>query len=249
MPPPLSQAEVLHALETHSGSFRSLVDTDMSLVVTVSADGGRERTPTLTGHIAFDRELPGLWISAEKVGRQIFSLKARGDSFWLALPETREVATGSSQAYGKIPYLVRPGEAQRLLTGIEGLGLRWPGTTMHVEDRHYRFDVEVLGGPYAQVLVDRRKLVVSAIRRYDALGRIVTEVRLDDYRQVGRKLFAHRFSVTRPLSGTEVALRLGGPKLNKPIPTEAFQPAERPGWDIIDLDRQPLSAVRAFRKE
>jgi len=244
--PPLPRARVLEQLEAHSGTFRSLIDTEMSLLIRYRTDGRERRTPTLTGHVALDRELPGLWLSAEKVGRPVFSLKARGDRFWLALHQTAELVSGGPLAYAKVPYLVRPAEARRLLAGADGLGLRWPTTVMTVEDRHYCFETRVFGGPYARVLVDRRELVVNVVRRYDALGRVTSELRLDDYRPVGGKLFPHRFTVVRPSAGATVQLRLGSPKLDKPIPARAFQPAPRPGWTHRDLDREPLSNVEAF---
>jgi hypothetical protein len=247
--PPLDREEIVSVLHERAEQFQTLVDADIALVMTVSREGGEHRGPTLGGHIAFDAGIPALWMRAEKIGREIFSLKAVGAWFWLALPETREVVTGGPPAYGKLPHLIRPGEVRRMLEGPDGLGLTWSSTTMTVEQGDYRFDVRALDRPYVEVLVDRREVAVTTIRRYDVLGRTVTEVRLNDYSPVGGILFPHRFVVDRPLHGTTVELRLGDPTLNKPIPAQAFQPAQRPGWRQVDLDRQPLSAVEAFRGE
>jgi hypothetical protein len=106
-----------------------------------------------------------------------------------------------------------------------------------------------LGVLRRRVNVDRRNLVVARIRDYDALGRTVTDVRLRDYELSGERLFPRRLTVDRPLSGVTVDLWLDDPKLNKELPRKTFLPVERPGWRVIDLDRQPLSAVEAFRGE
>lgn len=246
MPPPLPPDEVVREVRANTGEFRTLVDTDIGLSMAAVYQGRVRRTPTLGGHIAFDRTLPGLWLRAERIGREIFTVKARGTHFWLTLPETREVVTGSARAYEKLPHMIRPDEVQRLFDGPDGLGLTWPATTMTVEDEHYRFDVYVMGAPYTRVLVDRRRLVVSAIQRLDALGRVTTDVRLDGHAPTDGALFPRRLNVGRPLAGTAVELRLGSPDLNRPIPPQAFEPTDHPGWDVINLDYQPLGAVRAF---
>ncbi|MFO7959219.1 MAG: hypothetical protein R6X33_19200 [Candidatus Brocadiia bacterium] len=249
LPPPLPRREVIQQVRANTGDFRTLVDTDIALFMTVTEDGKRHRGPTFGGHIAFDRALPGLWLSAEKIGRQIFSLKARGMRFWLVLPETREVVTGSARAYAKLPHMIRPDEVQRLFEGPDGLGLTWEGSTMAVEGNYYRFDVRVMGMPYTRVLVDRRRLVISGIQRLDSVGRVIADIRLADYSPTDSALFPHRLQVERPLAGTGVNLRLGSPNLNKPIPPEAFEPTEHTGWRHINLDYQPLSAVEAFSGE
>jgi len=249
LPPPLPREQVVQQLRGNTGEFRTVVDTDIALFMTVTEDGNRHRGPTFGGHIAFDRALPGLWLSAEKIGRQIFSLKAREMRFSLALPETREVLTGSARAYAKLPHMIRPDEVQRLFDGPDGLGLTWPTATMSVEGKYYRFDVAVMGMPYNRILVDRRRVVVAAIQRLDSIGRVITDVRLGNYAPADGTLFPHRLRVERPLAGAGVDLRLGNPKLDKVIPPEAFEPAERRGWRRINLDFQPLSVVKAFSGE
>ncbi len=248
-PPAAPPEQVVEAVRAWTGSIRTVTDTDISLVIETRAGGETEKTPTLGGHIAFDTALPGLWLRTEKVGREIFSLKALGGQFWLALPDTCEVVTGSAVAYGKLPELIRPDEVRSWFAGPDSLGLTWPSTTMSVEGSCYRFDVHVLGAPYRRVLVDRRKLVIAAIESYDVLGRRVTNVRLDKYATVQGRPFPRRLTVERPLSGVTVRLRLGDPILNKDLPLEAFLPPERPDWRVINLDRQPLSAVEAFRED
>ncbi len=245
--PPLPRQRVLAVLRERSQRFHTLVDTRIGLRMAVTDRTGRQEGPKLGGHVAFDRDLPGLWLSAEKLGRQIFSLKAVGWQFALILPETREVVIGGPVAFEKLPHLIRPAEVRRILAGPERLGLSWPAAEMTIEPEAYRFRVELAGSPYLEVAVDRRQVAIVLIRRYDVLGRTVTEVLMDDYDEADGLLFPHRLVVRRPLHGTEAELRLGRPRLNKPIPEEAFQTPELPGWRRVDLDRQPLEAVEAFR--
>ncbi len=248
-PPPLERAQLIHALRARSEGFHTLVDSDITLITSMFKDGEEQKGPALGGHIAFDRDVPALWLVTEKMGRQVFSLQAVGARFHLAIPKTREVVTGGPRAYGRLPHLVRPDEVSRILGGPDALGLSWPSTTMEVEPTAYRFEVTSLERPYMEVLVDRWEVAIRRIRRYDVLGRAVTDVRLHDYRAVEGLPFPHRLVVLRPLYGTKIDLRLGSPKLNKSIPPEAFEPAEHPGWDHVDLDRRPLSDVKAFRED
>jgi len=247
VPPPLPAEQVTQSVRTQTRALRTLKDTDVSLVITAAVNGKTKRLPSLGGFIVFDAELPGLWLEAEKLSRPIFSLKALGHRFWLALYSTCEVATGGPSAYAKLPHLVRPEEVRGFLASPEWLGLTWPSTNMAVEADSYRFDVHVLGVLSRQVWVDRRKVVVTAIRRYDALGRAVTGIRLLNHKPADDALFPHRLIVERPLSGVKVDLRLGSPTINEDLPAAAFRPPERPGWRTIDLDHEPLSAVKAFR--
>ena len=248
-PPPLPPAEVVAALRETAERFHTVTDTDISLHISVTADGKTQRAPSLGGLIAFNARLPGLWLDTEKVTRRVFSLKALGERFYLAIFETREVVTGGPAAYARLPHLVRPGEVRSFFAGPDRLGLTWPDTTMAVQADEYRFDVPVAGVLRSRVLVDRRKVVVTAIRRYDALGRTVTEVVLGGHKQTDGVPFPRRLTVERPLDGVKVELRLGDPRLNKELPAATFLPPQRPGWRVIDLDRQPLSAVEAFRTE
>jgi hypothetical protein len=248
-PPPLPADRIVEALRERAVAVYTVTDTDISLIISATSEGETERAPTLGGFIAFNARLPGLWLDAEKLTRRVFSLKALRGRFWLALFETREVVTGGAAAYARLPHLVRPEEVRAFFGGPERLGLNWPGATTTVEPDDYRFDVHVAGVLRRQVWVDRRELVVTRIRRYDALRRTVTDVALDRYRDTDRGPFPRRLTVDRPLAGVSVELRLSDPDLSKELPPEVFLPPERPGWRKIDLDRQPLSAVEAFRAE
>ena len=248
-PPPLPAEKVIEAVRAQSEAFHTLKDTDISLVVTTTADGKAERSPTLGGVIAFNADLPGLWLYTQKVTRAVFTLSALRDRFWLALEKTCELVVGSAAAYDKLPHLVRPEEVQGFFAGPDWLGLTWPSTTMSVEPEDYRFDVYLDGSLRRQVFVDRRKVAISRIRRYDALGQAVTDIYLQDHEKADGGVFPHRLIVRRPLNGVEVELELDDPKLNVDLPPEMFVPPERPGWKVINLDYEPLSAVEAFRAE
>ena len=63
------------------------------------------------------------------------------------------------------------------------------------------------------------------------------------------RYFPRRVTVARPLEGVTVQLRLGGTKLNKELPESVFLPVERPGWQIIDLDLEPLATVQGFDRD
>ncbi len=248
-PAPLPPEQVIAALRQQAARLHTVTDTDISLRISTTADGETETLPSLGGFIAFDADLPALWLDTEKVTRRIFSLKAVGERFWLAIFETREVVTGGPAAYARLPHLIRPQEVRGFFAGPDRLGLTWPGTRMALQAEHYRFDVHVAGLLRRQVWVGRRKLAVTAIRRYDALGRTVTEVRMEGQRPTDGSTFPRRLTVERPLVGVRVELRLGAPQLNKDLPRRAFLPPERPGWRHVDLDVRDLSAVEAFRQD
>jgi len=245
-PPPLPKQQVVDAIRAHSEGFQTVFDGDISLAVTTCADGKCKRLPTLGGVLAFDARTPALWLYAEKMTRSVFSLKAVGSRFWLLCYRTRELVTGTETAYAKLPQLIRPEEVRSYFAGPESLGLSWPTTQMAVEPDDYRFDVRVLGVLRRQVRVDRRRLVLAGIRRYDALGRLETEVRLDRYKPAGDRLFPRRFRLDRPLCGVTIELRLGDPEPNKPLPEATFAPPAASDWKLIDLDRQDASDVEFF---
>jgi hypothetical protein len=249
LPPPLPPEAVTDALRERASAFTTLKDTGITLILSTTVDGRRRTLPRLGGHIILDRSVPAMWLHAEKLGRTRFSLKAAGDRFQLDLHETTEVVVGGPAAYEKLPHLIRPDEADRLFSGPDDLGLTWPTATMSVEGRNYRFDVTLSGRPYLEALVDRRRVALVRVRRYDALGRVVTEVQMGNYKKTDALDLPRRLVVLRPMQGVGVELRLGRPSVNEPIPPEAFVPAEHPGWRRIDLDVQPLSDVEAFREE
>ncbi len=244
---PLPPEEALARLRDRAERFSTLVDPDISLVIRTRTEDGTDRSPTLGGHIAFDRRLPALWLNAEKVGRQIFSLRAIGMQFALVLPETGELVTGGPGAYARLPHLVRPEEVRTMFAGPETLGLTWPSSSVVTTPQGYLFTVRVLGLPYRRVLVDRLNGVVRRIDRCDVRGDLLTRVELDRYAPVDDSFFPRRLVVERPAAGVGVELRLGAPELNKEIPIQAFIQPERPDLRHVDLDRQPLSEVEAFR--
>jgi len=230
VPPPLSRAEVVRLVGERSRRFVTVRDTGISLNIWVMTEKGMKKQPSLGGVLAFDSLRPGLWLRAEKLGQKVFNLRAGADYFWLELPDTREVVTGSRAAYTKLPELIEPYEVMFWFASPEWLGLTWDSTRMSVEPEHYRFDVR------------------SGVD-YDLLGRVSTVVRLESYRETGGVLFPRRLVVERVLAGYRIELRLGRPQFNRPIDPRAFAPAKRPGWRHIDLDREPVSAVKAFRGE
>ena len=226
-----------------------VVDADISLRISTTYEGKTERTPSLGGVLAFDRLLPGLWLRAEKIGHQVFDLKALGMDFSLLLPQSGEVVTGGPIAYAKLPYLIRPDEVQTMLGGPETLGLSWPATTVARLAEGDLFNVSVLGALYRTVLVDPGTADILRITDYDVLGQVVTDIRLSDYEALQGTRFPRRLQVDRPLDGVAVDLGLGDPELNKPIPIQFFRPHRQAGYRHVDLDRQPLSDVHAFSEE
>ena len=75
---------------------------------------------------------------------------------------------------------------------------------------------------------------------------------MDHYRKVGNMEFPHQLTVDRPLYGCRVTLKLSSPKFNNPKVDnrKIFEPRKPPpGWDVIDLDYEPLSNVKTFSGE
>jgi len=247
LPAPLPQDRVTAATRAWANSIRTVRDRDVSLQITQTVEGRRRELPGFGGQMGFDRTIPALYLLAEKLGQTAFWLRARGDRFWLAFPRTSEVATGGPAAYAKLPHLIRPQEVRTWFAGPERVGLTWPATEMSVGPECYRFDVFLAGALLRSVFVDRRKLVIEAIQSFDALGRRVTEVHLEDYAPLDGIQFPRAIAVERPLEGMTVRLELGGPELNPDINPAAFLPGRRPGWTHVDLDRRPLSALRALQ--
>jgi len=238
--------QVIAELRTRSARFTTLLDGDISLKIATTVDDETKTSPALGGILAFDRRLPGLWLHAEKVGREIFDLKALAMRFSLRLPQTGELVVGGPVAYDRLPYLIRPDELKSLFGSPDSLGISWPNTRMTSADGAYRFDIDVLGALFRRITVDAGTGDILRIESYDVRGRLLSDVRLSDYRLTDSVRFPRRLSLRRPLSGVRVELRLGKPKLNKPIPRSYFEPHATAGRQVIDLDRRPLSDVRAF---
>jgi hypothetical protein len=247
--PPMPPEQIVQALRQRSIEFSTVVDTDISLKIATTVDGKVHRSPSLGGVLAFDCRLPGLWLRTEKVGHEIFDLKALGMQFSLLLPASGELVTGGPLAFAKLPYLIRPDEVQTMFGGPDALGLSWPSTTVEAGSDGDSFRVLVFGTLFRTVLVDPGTADILRIQDYDALGRVVTDITLSDYEAFGSARFPLRLSVDRPLDGVRMDLRLGDPKLNKPVPPQAFAPHALDGYRHIDLDRQPLSDVQAFSGE
>jgi len=247
--PPMPRQEIITNLRRRTAEFSTLVDGDISLKIATSAGGKTDTSPTLGGHVAFDRRLPGLWLHAAKVGREVFDLKALGMQFSLRFRQTGELLIGGPVAYARLPYLIRPDEVQTMFGGPDALGMSWPSTTMALGAHECRFDVDVLGALFRRITVEPGTADILRIENYDVRGRLVTDIRLSDYRAANSARFPRRLIIDRPLDGVQVELRLGGPKLNKAIPRKSFEPHPPAGWSVIDLDRQPLSDVRAFTGE
>ena len=244
--PQLSAPEVISAVRDDTQQFRTLVDTDISISIAAQVDDGWKKMPTFGGLIAFDSVRPGLWLRAEKLGQKIFTLRAGGDYFWLELPDSREIVTGGSVAYDRLPHLVQPNEAMLWFAAPEWLGLTWENTTMDLQPETYRFDVRISGQLIRSVYVDRRTLHISRIEVHDLLRRVRTRVSMERYRDVKGVEFPFRMTILRPLVGYRIRLTLDEPTFNKNIPARAFEPKDRPGWEHINLDYEPLSKVDAF---
>ena len=244
--PPLARQQVVETLRQRAARFTTVQDTDLKLVIEVMTEKGMRRQPSLGGALAFDSLRPGLWLRAEKLGQKVFSLRAGADYFWLEIPDTREVVTGGRAAFWKLPQLVLPYDVLLWFGSPDWLGVSWDSTAMTVEPECYRFDVVAGRLPLRSVLVDRRQVVVTRILDYDLLGRLSTDVTMDRYEQAGGVLFPRRLTVWRPVAGYRLQLRLGNPKFNRPINPIVFEPLERQGWPHVDLDREPLSSVKAF---
>jgi len=247
VPPPLPREQVVQTLRGRADRFVSVVDTGISLSIQVETQEGIKKQPTLGGLLAFDSLRPGLWLRAEKLGQKVFNLRADAERFWLEIPDTREVVVGSREAYSKLPQLIEPYEVMFWFGSPEWLGLTWDSTLMALEPEHYRFDVMAGSLLMRSVFVDRRRLVISRIVDYDLLGSVSTEVLMDRHKETSGVPFPRRLTVIRPQVGYRIELRLGNPRFNTDIDPGAFRPGRRPGWRQIDLDREPLSSVEAFR--
>lgn len=247
VPPPLPQQDVVANVRRQTEGLRTVSDDGIKLVVRTTVDGRTESMPSLGGALAFDMRLPGLWLMAEKLTRRIFTLRATGDGFALAVDDTREVLVGTRRAYARLPFLMRPEDVGWFLGSPSELGLTWPGTRMTLEPEHYRFDVFVGNSLRRQIRVDRRLLAMTEIRQYDSLGRLLLGVELGDHADVDGRVFPRRLAVDRRAAGVKVELRLSDPVLNKDFPASTFQPKLQRGWEVINLDYEDLSRAKFLR--
>ncbi len=235
----LSREEVVDALYQNTLHFTTLTDTRISLRVVEETDRGRQRYPSVGGILVFDKMFPGLWLRAEKFGQNVFSLRAHAGGFWLEIPDSREIITGTEAAYEHIPHLVQPGEIMLWFAPPELMGLTWESTKMNTSRHEYLFDVRLNGYSLRRVAVNRRDLTIRSITSYDVLGLVDTVVSMDRYGSVNGSVFPHRIVVCRPRAGYELTLRFSSPRFDREFDRErAFlPPAGRSGWKHIDLDR------------
>ncbi len=243
-PEDLKREEIIDRLHEHAPVFTTLTDARVSLRITQEMEAGRERYPSVGGVLAFDKTLPGLWLRAERFGQNIFTLRAHENSFWLEIPDSAEIITGSEAAYERMPHLVRPREVLLWFASPEWLGLDWDTTSMETTRNEYVFEVTLGGFPLRRISVDRYDLNINSIMTYDIFGTVDTSVTLDRYRRLNGRVFPHRLSVYRPQSGYTITLQLGQPRFNRELPVQTFLPRRRPGWNHIDLDRQSPYDIR-----
>jgi hypothetical protein len=250
-PPPLPREHVARALRRRAAVFGGL-QADLRLRIAQTVEGDTEALPTLGGVLAFDPTEPGLFLRTTKLTQEVFTLRALGPRFSLKLPRSSEVVVGGPYAYQRLPYLVRPHEVKGAFAGPDALGITWADTEMHVDRTHYRFEARVLGVLYRRVLVDRRELVVTDIERFDSLGRLHTAIRMQNYVPVGDFLAPTRLVVERrqvsdqpPLQVT-VRLALSDLEPLKEGATALMRPRVPPGWPVVNLDREPISNIRAL---
>ncbi len=247
-PPELSPREVVDRVYDNTFMFSTLTDSNMSLRIAYK-DGSRwKRTPSMKGLLAVDRTIPGVWLRTEKFGQNIFTLRSHKESFWLEIPDTGEIITGSENAYQQMPYLIRPNEILLWFTPPDWLGLTWDATTMTTLPDVYVFEVKLNGFPLRSVHVDRYNFTINSIKTYNIVGDVDTEVVMERYHESDRTSFPHRITVHRIHSGYELRLQLDDPDFNRELPERTFLPRSRPGWRHIDLDRTPAGSIKGLQE-
>lgn len=249
-PPPLPQPVLVAALNARAEHFRSLADSHVRLKLRLKGSGGWHSQPSIGGALAFDSERPGLWLRGEKLGQQVLALRATDEGFSLKIFPTEELVTGSAVSYQKLPFLIDPREVRFWFSTAEAMGLAGEGATMALERDCYRFDVAGAGGGRREVYVDRRRLVVRRIVDYlpAPAEEVYSEVLLDDYGTVDGWDVPRLVTISRPLDGYKLELKLGKTTLNPSVRQEFFKPLEQAptGWRHIDLDVSPPSDVEFF---
>ena len=253
MPPPLGREAVVVELRGKAARFQTLTDTDITLRSEFDTQKGTERQPTLGGVIAFDARLPALWLRGEKVSREVFDLRATAEGFSLKLPHTGEIVVGTGPAYRKLPLVIAPREVLGWFGPPQSMGLDQRETAMSVEETDYRFDVRAGETLLRTVFVDRWQAAVRKIVEWDPFnpGQKLAEIELGEFKPIGDREFPHRIVIYRPQHDYRMTLELSHPKLNKDLPLKMFAPHKAPPdeWRLIDLDKEPLSSVKAFSGE
>ncbi|MEF8787574.1 MAG: hypothetical protein V5A84_00760 [Planctomycetota bacterium] len=250
--PAWTRPEVVRTLRSRYEKIRTIKAGDVSLESSSESGSFFSVTPTLGGVLALDPHLPGLWLRTEKLGQQIFTLGLRKQSFWMTIPDTREIVTGSGRAFRKFPYTLRPAELAALVGSPRQLGLDRESTLMAVEPEHYRFDVWSDSTLAREVYVDRADVTVRRVVYYGRDKRRVAELTLGDYRTVNGIPLPHHLSLVRPGSGVRTEIWLSAPEVNAVSPRQMsvfFSPPQKPGWRHIDLNRQSLRDIKALQNQ
>jgi len=243
-PEDLARDEVVQKVsESSPHLFSTLTDTRISLRIRQELEHDTERYPSVGGVLAFDKELPGVWLRGERFGRNLFTLRSYKDSFWLELPHSHEVVVGSREAYRRMPQMVRPNEILLWFASPQWLGLTWEDTVMDIRAGEYVFEVKIDGFPVRRVHVDGFDFHINSIFIYDIMGGVDTAVHMNRYSDIDGEIFPHRLIVNRPRDGFEIALQLGRPEFGRELPERTFMPRSRPGWRHIDLDRQHNAVI------
>mgnify|MGYP000473993918 CR=1 FL=1 len=250
--PAWTQQEVVNTLGSRYRKIRTIKAGEVSLEASSDAGGVFRISPTLGGVLALDPHLPGLWLRAEKLGQEIFTLGLRQQNFWMTIPQTRELVTGSGRAFRKFPYALRPAELAALAGSPSQLGLTRESTIMVTDPRHYRFDVWQGITLLREVYVDRHDVTVRRVVYYAPDGRVLAKVELGDYAPANDIPLPRYLSLYRPDSGIRTELWLPSAEINA-VPARQmrtfFNPPRKPGWRHIDLNRQSLSDIKALQNQ
>ena len=250
--PAWTRPEVVRTLRSRYQKIRTVKASDFSLESSSEEGSFFRVTPTLGGVLALDPHLPGLWLRTEKLGQQIFTLGLREQSFWITIPQTREIVTGTGRAFRKFPYTLRPSELAALAGAPRQLGLTRDSTIMVPTPRHYRFDVWQDSRLAREVYVDRRDITVRRVVYYAPSGWKLAEMKLDDYRTVNTVSLPHHLTLVRPRNGIYTELWLSTPEVNSLSASQLrplFDKPRQPGWRHIDLNRQSLSDIKALQNQ
>jgi hypothetical protein len=249
LPPPLTRDAVIRQLHAKTKNITTLADARAKTTIwQLEKDSSKAHKISFGTVLAIDRSLPGIWLRAEKLGQKLFELRANGESFWLELPDTKELITGSGPAYGKLPQLIKPAEAALWLANPDQLGLTWDSTEMRVTDSFYVFNVKSVGIRLRSVYVNRKTLNINKIITWDILGEKTQQITMSSYKPHNHNVFPFEVSIYRPEYGIGITVRLKNPKFNKKLPGRTFQSRSRPGWRHVNLDYEPAYNIKALEK-
>lgn len=259
-PPPLSRYHVIEALKKNQKDFAAFVDGSADAKIQHRRDDDWRTDLTFGAVLAFDRGGddrggPFLYVRAEKVGMEVFTLKTSGNSFTLRLPDTKEFVYGSGRALDKLPEMIRGTDLQLMTADPDTLGLGPDSASFRWNDENYVFEVGGLTGyRLARVAVDRRELVLKGVTLYDSAGDKTLVVQLRDHERPHEPRdwptpVPYRIIVKRPQFGLKVTVRLGRPKMKEEIPGAFFKAKAPPGWRAICLDTASVRSIEAFNRK